>query len=117
MPIRSGESRFAPGLRTNDEPVVQGAVFTRILVCSLHCFVEVSDHAFCDRGASIGEGFPLVDMYDQGLDGAVPFLGDGVKEGASVAAADALYVGAGRLQVSEEGVCLDGPSLDGVASL
>jgi hypothetical protein len=62
--------------------------------------VEVSDHAFCDRGASIGEGFSLADMFDQGLDGALPFLGDGVKEGASVAAANEPHVGAGRLQVS-----------------
>jgi hypothetical protein len=85
------------GLHTDDEPVVdetvidetvvKGAVF-RILVCFLHFFVEVSDHALCDRGVSIVGAFPLADIFDQGFDGVVPFLGDGVKEGASVAAAD-----------------------------
>jgi hypothetical protein len=99
-------------LGAEGEPLVEGSVFGVFLMGRLHCFVKVADHAFGDGGATVGKTFPFAYMFDECIDGSMAFLCDGIEERTGVSMAYEAHVGAGGLQVAEDGICLDQASLD-----
>jgi hypothetical protein len=66
-------------LGAEGEPVVEGSVFG-VLVARLHGFVKVAHHAFGDGGATVRKTFPFAYMFDEGTDGSMAFLCNGVEE-------------------------------------